>query len=62
MRGQGKPTGDVEQVSWKIETKLVSQLKQMQEVSGEELEDLVHLALKRFISTHKDWLRQDEIA
>ena len=60
MRGQGKPVGEVQEVNWNIEKRVVDQLSHMQKGSSSTVEEMVHIALNRFISTHKDWLEPKE--
>ena len=56
LKGMGKPEGPTEEVKWKIEKKVVDQLDTMHSNCDHTVEELVLMAIKKFISQHKDWL------
>lgn len=59
MKGQGKPQGPVIEVNWEVEEMLVEKLKKMENFSAMSVQELVHIALRRFISQHSDYLPKD---
>ena len=56
MKGQIHNEGELADLSVKIEKKVVEDLKVMSDNSGLKIEDLVAIALKRFRSSHADYM------
>jgi hypothetical protein len=57
MKGQEHNQGDLEELTVKIEKKLVDDLKLMSDNSGIELEVLLAVAIKRFRASHADYMK-----
>jgi hypothetical protein len=56
MKGQGEPWGPVKKVDWEVDSDIVQKLEEMERYSEMSIQNLVHIALRRFISAHKDYL------
>ena len=58
MKSQKHNQGELKEVTVKIEVKLAEDLKTMSDNSGMTVDDIVAVALKRFRSSHADYLKQ----
>lgn len=58
MKSQKHNQGDLKEVSVKIESKVVEDLELMAKNTGMPVADIVVIALKRFRSSHLDYLKQ----
>ena len=58
MKSQKHNQGDVKEITVKIETKVVEDLELMAKNTGMPVSDIVVIALKRFRSSHLDYLKQ----
>jgi fructose-1,6-bisphosphatase/sedoheptulose 1,7-bisphosphatase-like protein len=58
MKSQKHNQGEVKEVTVKIETKVVEDLELMAKNTGMPVADIVVIALKRFRSSHLDYLKQ----
>jgi fructose-1,6-bisphosphatase/sedoheptulose 1,7-bisphosphatase-like protein len=58
MKSQKHNQGDVKEVTVKIETKVAEDLELMAKNTGMPVSDIVVIALKRFRSSHLDYLKQ----
>lgn len=56
MKTQKHNEGDTQELKVKIEKSLVQDLEKMSENSGMSVDDLVTVALKRFRSSHADYM------
>lgn len=56
MKTQEYNQGDLAELNAKIEKQLVDDLKTMSENSGLSVDDLVAVAVKRFRSSHADYM------
>lgn len=56
MKTQKHNEGELAELSIKIEAQLVEDLKTMSENSNMPIEDLVAVAIKRFRSSHADYM------
>jgi fructose-1,6-bisphosphatase/sedoheptulose 1,7-bisphosphatase-like protein len=61
MKSQKHNEGKLAEVTVKIEEKLVADLQNMAKNSGLSIDDIVAVALKRFRSSHLDYLRATPI-
>lgn len=58
MKSQKHNQGDLKEVTVKIESKVVEDLELMAKNTGMPVADIVVIALKRFRSSHLDYLKQ----
>lgn len=58
MKSQKHNQGDLKEVTVKIETKVAEDLELMAKNTGMPVADIVVIALKRFRSSHLDYLKQ----
>jgi fructose-1,6-bisphosphatase/sedoheptulose 1,7-bisphosphatase-like protein len=58
MKSQKHNQGDLKEVQVKIESKVVEDLELMAKNTGMPVADIVVIALKRFRSSHLDYLKQ----
>jgi hypothetical protein len=58
MKSQKHNQGDLKEVTIKIETKVVEDIETMAKNTGMPVADIVVIALKRFRSSHLDYLKQ----
>lgn len=58
MKSQKHNQGDLKEVTVKIETKVAEDLELMSKNTGLPVSDIVVIALKRFRSSHLDYLKQ----
>ena len=58
MKSQKHNEGELKEVSVKIEKKVVEDLELMSKNTGMPVADIVVIALKRFRSSHLDYLKQ----
>ncbi len=58
MKSQKHNQGELKEVSVKIEVKVAEDLQTMATNSGLSVDDIVTIALKRFRSSHSDYLKQ----
>ena len=58
MKSQKHNLGELKEVSVKIESKVVEDLELMAKNTGMPVADIVVIALKRFRSSHLDYLKQ----
>jgi fructose-1,6-bisphosphatase/sedoheptulose 1,7-bisphosphatase-like protein len=58
MKSQKHNQGDLKEVTVKIETKVAEDLELMAKNTGLPVSDIVVIALKRFRSSHLDYLKQ----
>ena len=58
MKSQKHNIGELKEVSVKIESKVVEDLELMAKNTGMPVADIVVIALKRFRSSHLDYLKQ----
>ena len=58
MKSQKHNLGELKEVSVKIESKVVEDLELMAKNTGMLVADIVVIALKRFRSSHLDYLKQ----
>jgi len=58
MKSQKQNQGDLKEVTVKIESKVVEDLELMSKNTGMPVADIVVIALKRFRSSHLDYLKQ----
>ena len=58
MKSQKHNQGDLKEVTVKIETKVAEDLELMSKNTGMPVADIVVIALKRFRSSHLDYLKQ----
>jgi fructose-1,6-bisphosphatase/sedoheptulose 1,7-bisphosphatase-like protein len=58
MKSQKHNEGDLKEISVKIEKKVAEDLELMSKNTNIPLADLVVIALKRFRSSHSDYLKQ----
>lgn len=58
MKSQKHNQGDLKEVTVKIETKVAEDLELMAKNTGMPVSDIVVIALKRFRSSHLDYLKQ----
>lgn len=58
MKSQKHNQGDLKEVSVKIEKQVAEDLDVMSKNTGIPVDDLVVIALKRFRSSHLDYLKQ----
>lgn len=56
MKSQKHNEGELEELKAKIEVKVIRDLETMSKNSGISIEDLVVIALKRFKSSHADYM------
>lgn len=56
MKDDYKVTGPTSKLTVEVEKEVADQLKQMSEYKKITESDIINVALKRFISTHKDFL------
>jgi fructose-1,6-bisphosphatase/sedoheptulose 1,7-bisphosphatase-like protein len=59
MRTQESIVGDTAELSVEIEKKLIEDLKTMSENSGLSVDELVNISVKRFRSSHADYMGMD---
>lgn len=59
MKSQEHNKGELKDLKVSIETNVVDKLNQMSKNSGIPLEDMVCIALKRYITHHSDYLGND---
>lgn len=59
MKNQEYNQGELAELNTKIEKQLVEDLKTMSENSGLSVDDLVAVAVKRFRSSHADYMGID---
>ena len=57
MKTQDHNTGELETLKVEIEKQLIQDLDVMSENSGIKVEDLVAIAIKRFRSSHADYMK-----
>lgn len=58
MKSQTHNQGDLKEVLVRIEMKVAEDLEAMAQNSGMTVDEIVTIALKRFRSTHSDYLKQ----
>jgi len=58
MKSQKHNQGDLKEVTVKMEAKVVEDLELMSKNTGMPVADIVVIALKRFRSSHLDYLKQ----
>ena len=58
MKSQKHNQGELKEVNVKIETQVVEDLEIMSKNTGMPISDIVVIALKRFRSSHLDYLKQ----
>lgn len=58
MKSQKHNEGELKQVTVKIEIKVAEDLELMSKNTGMAVDDIVTIALKRFRSSHSDYLKQ----
>jgi fructose-1,6-bisphosphatase/sedoheptulose 1,7-bisphosphatase-like protein len=58
MKSQKHNQGDLKEVTVKMEAKVVEDLELMAKNTGMPVADIMVIALKRFRSSHLDYLRQ----
>jgi hypothetical protein len=58
MKSQKHNQGDLKEISVKIEAKVAEDLELMSKNTGMPVSDIVVIALKRFRSSHLDYLKQ----
>lgn len=58
MKSQKHNQGDLKELNVKIESKVIEDLVIMSQNTGISIDDLVVIALKRFSSSHLDYLKQ----
>jgi fructose-1,6-bisphosphatase/sedoheptulose 1,7-bisphosphatase-like protein len=58
MKSQKHNQGDLKEVTVKIEAQVVTDLELMAKNTGMPVADIVVIALKRFRSSHLDYLKQ----
>lgn len=58
MKSQKHNQGELKEVTVKIEAQVAEDLKLMAANSGMTIDDIVTVALKRFRSSHADYLKQ----
>jgi len=58
MKSQKHNEGELKEITVKIEKKVVEDLEAMSKNTGMPVADLVVIALKRFRSSHLDYLKQ----
>jgi fructose-1,6-bisphosphatase/sedoheptulose 1,7-bisphosphatase-like protein len=58
MKSQKHNQGDLKEITVKIESKVVEDLELMAKNTGMPVADIVVIALKRFRSSHLDYLKQ----
>ncbi len=58
MKSQKQNVGDLKEITVKIEKKVVEDLELMVKNTNIPMSDLVVIALKRFRSSHTDYLKQ----
>ena len=58
MKSQKQNQGDLKEITVKIENKVVEDLELMVKNTNIPMADLVVIALKRFRSSHTDYLKQ----
>jgi fructose-1,6-bisphosphatase/sedoheptulose 1,7-bisphosphatase-like protein len=58
MKSQKHNQGDLKEITVKIESKVVEDLELMARNTGMPVADIVVIALKRFRSSHLDYLKQ----
>lgn len=58
MKSQKHNQGDLKEVTVKIEAKVAEDLELMAKNTGLPISDIVVIALKRFRSSHLDYLKQ----
>ncbi len=58
MKSQKHNQGDLKEVTVKMEAKVVEDLELMAKNTGMPVADIVVIALKRFRSSHLDYLKQ----
>lgn len=58
MKSQKHNQGDLKEVTVKMEAKVVEDIELMAKNTGLPLADIVVIALKRFRSSHLDYLKQ----
>ncbi len=58
MKSQKHNQGDLKEITVKIENKVVEDLELMSRNTGMPVADIVVIALKRFRSSHLDYLKQ----
>lgn len=58
MKSQKQNQGDLKEVTVKMEAKVVEDLELMAKNTGMPVSDIVVIALKRFRSSHLDYLKQ----
>ena len=61
MKSQKHNQGELKEIKVKIETKVATDLELMSKNTGIPEADLVVIALKRFRSSHTDYLKQTPI-
>lgn len=61
MRSQKQNQGDLKEITVKIEKKVVEDLELMSKNTNIPVADLVVIALKRFRSSHTDYLKQTPV-
>lgn len=61
MKSQKHNEGELKELKVKIEKKIVEDLEQMEKNTNIPMADLVVVALKRFRSSHTDYLKQTPI-
>ena len=59
MQGQGKPDGPSVKVDWQLDEKIVDTLNRMEAQAEMSVEEMVTIALRRYISQHKDYLPEE---
>ncbi len=58
MKSQKHNQGELKEVTIKIEVNVADDLQTMAQNSGMKIDDIVTIALKRFRSSHSDYLKQ----
>ena len=58
MKSQKHNEGELKEVTVKIEKKVAENLELMSKNTGIPMDDIVVIALKRFTSSHLDYLKQ----
>ncbi len=58
MKSQKHNQGDLKEITVKIESKVAEDLELMSKNTGMPVADIVVIALKRFRSSHLDYLKQ----
>lgn len=56
---RSKPEPPFVKPDWKVEEKIVAAFKKMEKLSKQTSDEMVHVALKQYISRHKDWMPKE---